>query len=85
MQTEKHCTIKYGNYNKNVTDQSEQGKYALRDFLKARTGFDYYVCNFIWLTNVSSDSLKNLLGENAIISHTHNVLNKAFKLLKCFN
>jgi hypothetical protein len=73
-------TVKYNNKRSDVTTQSENQKYSLTNFFKDRINFSPYVCNFIWLRNVSWNSIKNLLGENENIHDKHNYLPNTFSL-----
>ena len=70
--------VKYNDKFKDVTTQSENQKYSLTSFFQDRTKSKPYVCNFIWLRNVSSESIKNLLGENKKIHNKHNYLPSKF-------
>jgi len=70
--------VKYNNKFKDVTTQSENQKYSLAKFFDDRLKFKPYIFNFIWLRNVSSDSIKNLLGENSKIYKKHNYLPSTF-------
>ena len=73
-------TVKYNNKRADVTTQSENQKYSLTNFFKDRINFSPYVCNFIWLRNVSWNSIKNLLGDNKNIHDKHNYLPNTFSL-----
>ena len=60
---------KYGNQWKNITNQSENQKYAFLNYLKAnRIGHRPFVTNLIWLQNISNAHLPqrphNILGGN---------------------
>ncbi len=70
--------VKYNNKYKDVTTQSENQKYSLTNFFEDRIKFKPYVCNFIWLRNVSIDSIKNMLGDNSKIYNKHNYLASTF-------
>lgn len=70
--------VRYNNKLSDVTTQSENQKYALVDYFKDRIGFSPYVCNFIWLRNINSTSLKQLIGEN--LSNKHNYLPNTFNI-----
>ena len=63
-----------------VTNQSENQKYALKRFFEDRLGYSPYICNFIWLRNVSKESIQELLGNNPNISDKHNYLPTTFGL-----
>lgn len=95
IETKKHCAeniqlngvnllVKYnGKYNDKLSDattQSEKQKYALSNYFNDRLGFSPYICNFIWLRNVSADSIKELLGNNPNILDKHNYLPNKFGL-----
>ena len=71
-------SVKYDKKHSDVTTQSENQKYSLKNYFKDRINFSPYVCNFIWLRNVSWDSIKNLLGDNESIHDKHNYLPNTF-------
>ena len=71
-------SVKYNNKRSDVTTQSENQKYSLTSFFKDRINFSPYICNFIWLRNVSWNSIKELLGENTNIYDKHNYLPNTF-------
>lgn len=73
-------TVKYNNKRSDVTTQSENQKYSLANFFKDRINFSPYVCNFIWLRNVSWESIKNLLGDNTNTHDKHNYLPNTFSM-----
>ncbi|MBA6313870.1 AAA family ATPase [Cellulophaga baltica] len=73
-------TVKYNNKRSDVTTQSENQKYSLANFFKDRINFSPYVCNFIWLRNVSWESIKNLLGDNSNNHTKHNYLPNTFSI-----
>ena len=54
--------VKYKQVFKNVTLQSQNQKYAFKNFLEAydKKNNPPYICNFIWLTQVSKESLIDL-------------------------
>lgn len=64
--------VKYRDKFHDVTTQSENQKYALSNYFKDRVGFSPYICNFIWFRNVTSNSIKELLGNNPNILDKHN-------------
>ncbi|MBK7790216.1 MAG: AAA family ATPase [Saprospiraceae bacterium] len=70
--------VRYNNKLSDVTTQSENQKYALTNYFKDRIGFSPYICNFIWLRNISSTSLKQLIGD--IVSDKHNYLPNTFNV-----
>jgi ACT domain-containing protein len=72
--------VKYKDKFHDVTTQSENQKYALSNYFKDRIGFSPYICNFIWLRNISSHSIKELLGNNPNILDKHNYLPIRFGL-----
>jgi len=41
----------------NATEQSEQQKYSLKNFLEETIGWSPYICNFIWFRNILKDDL----------------------------
>jgi predicted ribonuclease YlaK len=63
-----------------ATTQSENQKYALLDYFHDRIKFSPFICNFIWLRNVSANSIKELLGNNPNILDKHNYLPNRFGL-----
>lgn len=73
-------TVKYNNKRSDVTTQSENQKYSLKGFFEDRINFSPMICNFIWLRNVSWDSIKNLLGDNTQIHDKHNYLPSTFSM-----
>ncbi len=73
-------SVKYNDKRSDVTTQSENQKYSLTNFFKDRINFSPYVCNFIWLRNVSWSSIKELLGTNTNIHDKHNYLPNTFSL-----
>ena len=72
--------VKYNDKLSDVTTQSEKQKYSLLNFFKDRTNLSPYVCNFIWLRNVSWGSIKGLLNNNERILTKHNYLPNTFSL-----
>lgn len=70
--------VRYNNKLSDVTTQSENQKYALTNYFKDRIGFSPYICNFIWLRNINSTSLKQLIGDN--VSDKHNYLPNTFSV-----
>ena len=73
-------SVKYNNKRSDVTTQSENQKYSLTNFFKDRINFSPYVCNFIWLRNVSWESIKGILGNNTNIYDKHNYLPNTFSV-----
>ena len=73
-------TVKYNNKRSDVTNQSENQKYSLKGFFEDRINFSPMICNFIWLRNVSWNSIKNLLGDNTNIHDKHNYLPSSFSM-----
>ena len=73
-------SVKYNEKRSDVTTQSENQKYSLTNFFKDRINFSPYICNFIWLRNVSWESIKNLLGNNSNIHDKHNYLPNTFNM-----
>ena len=71
--------VKYNNKLSDVTGQSEDQKYSLKNFLSDRLGFSPYINNFIWFRNVNWESIKHLLGNNEILYTKHNYLPSTFK------
>ena len=67
-----------------ATNQSQNQRYALVNFLEDRLGFSPQICNFIWLTNVSADSIKALVGNTPNASDKHNYLPSNFGLIWLF-
>lgn len=72
--------VQYNDKLSDVTTQSEKQKYSLLNFFKDRTNISPYICNFIWLRNVSWNSIKGLLGNNEMILTKHNYLPNTFSL-----
>lgn len=70
--------VRYNKKLSDVTTQSENQKYALTNYFKDRIGFSPYICNFIWLRNINSTSLKQLIGDDA--SDKHNYLPNTFNI-----
>jgi len=70
--------VEYNGKYKDVTTQSENQKYSVTTFFEDRLKFKPYVCNFIWLRNVSSESIKKLIGTNPKIENKHNYLPSTF-------
>lgn len=64
-----HLYVKYNNYWSDATSQSEKQKYSLKNFLLNNLGFSPYICNFIWLHNLSTNEVVSLFGivENNIL------------------
>lgn len=71
--------VKYNNKLSDVTTQSENQKYSLKNFFGDRLNFSPYINNFIWFRNVNWDSIKNLLGRNEVLYTKHNYLPSSFK------
>lgn len=71
--------VKYNNKFSDVTTQSENQKFSLFKYFTDRIGFSPYICNFIWLRNVSSDSIKNLFSKDKNFNK-HNYLPSRFSL-----
>ena len=72
--------VRYNGRLHDVTTQSESQKYSLLDYFKDRINNAPHICNFIWLKNIGSDSLKKLLGDNLKIIEKHNYLPNVFGL-----
>jgi hypothetical protein len=72
--------VKYKGKPHDVTRQSEKQKYALRDYFETRIGFAPYICNFIWLRNVSVDSILGLFDYNYEMLARNNYLPNTFNL-----
>lgn len=70
--------VRYNKKLSDVTTQSENQKYALTNYFKDRIGFSPYICNFIWLRNINSTSLKQLIGDE--VSDKHNYLPNTFNV-----
>ena len=70
-----------------ASDQSEQQKYSLKSFLSDKWNSKKipYICNFIWLTDVDPDSLKQLVGERDVDILKNNYLPSDFGLRWLFN
>ena len=72
--------VKYGNKVFDVTHQSEKQKYSLKSFLEERLNFSPFIANFIWLRNVSWQSIKEMVRNDAEIFTSHNYLPSTFKV-----
>ena len=72
--------VRYNNKFHDVTTQSENQKYSLKNYFEDRLNFSPYICNFIWLRNVSANSIKDLLGNNPNLFDKHNYLPTTFNL-----
>ena len=72
--------VRYNNKFHDVTIQSENQKYSLKNYFEDRLNFSPYICNFIWLRNVSSNSIKELLDNNPNLFDKHNYLPNTFNL-----
>lgn len=72
--------VKYSGRISDATKQSEDQKYSLKGFFEDRLEFVPYICNFIWLRNVSWESIKQLLGKNPDIHDKHNYLSDTFSV-----
>lgn len=70
--------VEYDGKYKDVTTQSENQKYSTTTFFEDRLKFKPYVCNFIWLRNVGSESIKKLIGNNQKTENKHNYLPSTF-------
>ena len=71
--------VRYGGKYHDATEQSEKQKYALRRYFEERVGGSPYICNFIWLKNVSPNEIKTLIGESSWDA-AHNYLPNKFQL-----
>lgn len=76
--------VKYNDKLSDVTTQSEKQKYSLHNFFRDRTNLSPYICNFIWLRNLSWESIKGLLDNNESIFDKHNYLPNIFSLKYLF-
>lgn len=54
--------VKYNHGYHDVTYQSERQKYSLKKYLENEGIYAPRICNFIWLTNVSANTIKELTG-----------------------
>ena len=73
--------VRYRGRLHDVTHQSEKQKYALKNFLEDRVNQrPPYIYNFIWLTNVPTDSLVDLIGSDSSARTRHNYLPSKFSL-----
>lgn len=70
--------VRYNNKLLDVTNQSENQKYALKNYFIDQLGFAPFICNFIWLRNISAASLKELIGQSN--SDRHNYLPNTFNI-----
>ncbi len=71
--------VRYGKKYHDATDQSEKQKYALRRYFEERVGGAPYICNFIWLKNVSPNEIRTLIGDSSWDT-AHNYLPNKFQL-----
>lgn len=77
--------VRYNGKLHDATNQSEKQKYALKNFIKERTGREApYIYNFIWLTEVSQESLLGLVGGNDNSLSRHNFLPSDISLSSFF-
>lgn len=72
--------VKYGDKISDVTHQSEKQKYSLKSFFEDRLNFSPYIANFIWLRNVSWDSIKEMVCNDAEVFTSHNYLPNDFNV-----
>jgi hypothetical protein len=72
--------VRYNNKLSDVTTQSENQKYSLKNFFQDRLKSAPYICNFIWFRNINWESIKQLLGNNENILTKHNYLPNSFSL-----
>ena len=75
--------VRYGERYHDATDQSEKQKYALKRYFEERVGGSPYICNFIWLRNISAGEIKNIIGPYAWEA-AHNYLPNKFQLTWLF-
>ncbi len=71
--------VKYGSKLSDVTHQSEKQKYSLKSFLEERIHYAPIIANFIWLRNVSWQSIKQLIYSDSEAITSHNYLPNTFK------
>ena len=71
--------VRYNNKFSDVTTQSENQKYSLKNFFTDRLDFSPYIANFIWFKNANWESIKSLLGNNSQLYTKHNYLPNTFK------
>lgn len=64
-----------GKYDRDVTKQSEDQKYALKETLESRDIPVPWIENFIWFTSIDRDSLQHLFGYHNFL---HNCLHSQF-------
>jgi hypothetical protein len=50
--------VKYKQKWSDATDQSERQKYSIKNYLQETVQWTPYICNLIWLRNISKESLK---------------------------
>lgn len=77
--------VKYKEGYKDASRQSYTAAHSVSNFFADCLGFKPFVCDFIWLRNVSRDNLKQLIGQNASLKEKHNLLPAEFSLLFLFN
>ena len=67
--------VRYNDKLHDVTTQSENQKYSLKNYFEDRLNFSPYICNFIWLRNISADTIKkDFLSSNPNLYDKHNYL-----------
>lgn len=67
--------VKYKGKESDVTDQSEKQKYSIKNYLQDTVKWSPYICNLIWLRNISKEILKDNYKENQFL---HNCLPSVF-------
>lgn len=72
--------VRYKNKFSDATNQSEKQKYSLNNYFKDRIKTIPYICNFIWLRNVSWESIKEMIGDNTNALRKHNILPSSFSI-----
>lgn len=66
--------VKYNGKLSPATNQSKEQMQALKNYFYNRLNYSPYICNFIWLRNVSRQDLLRLTGSNDNVKFQHNFL-----------
>jgi hypothetical protein len=72
--------VRYGKKLSDVTHQSEKQKFSLKSFFEERLNFSPLIANFIWLRNVSWQSIKSMVCNDNDVFTSHNYLPNAFSV-----
>lgn len=66
--------VKYKNKKSDATSQSENQKYALKNFFETNLNTSPHITNFIWFKNISKNSLQTLVKNENVENENHNLL-----------